>query len=358
MGKILSVIVPTYNMEKYLGYCLDSLIVENKDAIEVLVINDGSTDGSLVIAKSYQMLYPELFRVIDKSNGNYGSCINRGLKEATGKYVKILDADDSFDSKNFNSFIDFLKSQDADLILSDFKVVDENRSHLRTVHYGFSIQSNHPFQKLCSNTDFTDAIQMHAVAYRFEMLRSMKYHQTEGISYTDQQWIFTPMINVKSVSYFDKAVYRYLIGRDGQTMDPKVKMRSMEHARKNSFGLVSDYEKHKNEINNNQALRFYLHSRLAWYIKDIYVYYICHYSKANAPILRDYDKKLRYLSNEIYEFIGSKNVSSFHGFTYIDYWRKHKIPTLLVKVLGKVYKSMLDTKAKHMSNNNSLSIGI
>lgn len=90
MNKILTIIIPTYNMEKYLRRCLDSLIIdeEGMKQLEVLVINDGSKDSSSQIAHEYQDKYPDTYRVIDKENGNYGSCINIGLKEAKGKYVK------------------------------------------------------------------------------------------------------------------------------------------------------------------------------------------------------------------------------------------------------------------------------
>ena len=118
MNKILSIIIPTYNMEKYLRKCLDSLIVsnENMELLEVLVVNDGSKDTSLQIAQEYDIKYPQTFRVIDKENGNYGSCVNRGLKEAVGKYVKVLDADDYFDTFEFEKAIDFLKQNDYDLV--------------------------------------------------------------------------------------------------------------------------------------------------------------------------------------------------------------------------------------------------
>ena len=135
MDKILTVIIPTYNMEDYLRYCLDSLLIkENFKQLEVLIINDGSKDSSSAIGHEYEQLYPEVFRVIDKENGNYGSCINRGLKEAKGKYVKILDADDSFHTKHFEAFVSFLVEIDADLILSDFAVVNVNREVKKIIH--------------------------------------------------------------------------------------------------------------------------------------------------------------------------------------------------------------------------------
>ena len=96
-AKLLTVIVPSYNMEKYLLKCLGSLIVapELMERIEVIVVNDGSTDRTSEIAHSFEVKFPGVFRVIDKENGHYGSCVNAGLKMASGVFAKILDADDS-----------------------------------------------------------------------------------------------------------------------------------------------------------------------------------------------------------------------------------------------------------------------
>lgn len=351
MSKTLSIIVPSYNMEKFLPYCLDSLLVENhRDLLEVLVVNDGSNDGTLRVAREYTDRYPELIRVIDKKNGNYGSCINAALPVAMGKYVKILDADDSFDTANFDEFLGFLSRSDADLVLSDYEIINEKREHVRTVHYGFRINGSVPYANVCADKVFIDEIQMHAIAYRRTMLLDMGYRQTEGVSYTDQQWIFTPMIYVNTIAYFGKTVYRYLVGRVGQTMDPKVKARSMEHARINSFGLVSDFEAHRPNI-RSMAVREYLYSRLAWYIKDIYVFYIMHFNGGNAPILRKYDENLRNLSREVYEMIGSKEVSSFAGFPYIAFLRRYRFPMIFGKMIGAMYTVMDRLRAKKVIAN-------
>lgn len=110
--KTLSVIIPTYNVERYLHKCLSSLIVSDEklfNCLEVIVIIDGATDNSSQIAHSYENDYPEVFKVIDKQNGNYGSCINRGIKEANGKYIKILDADDSLETSVLSQYITFFE---------------------------------------------------------------------------------------------------------------------------------------------------------------------------------------------------------------------------------------------------------
>ena len=344
-------------MEKYLPYCLDSLLVnDHQDELEVLVVNDGSTDSTYEIAQKYANNYHGLFRVIDKKNGNYGSCINVGLALATGKYIKVLDADDSFDVGGFDDFLGFLTQVDADLILSDFDVVNNERVPQRSIHYNFPIKGVVPFNEICNTPEFVGAIQMHAVTYRRELLLSMHYRQTEGISYTDQQWIFTPMIGVKTVAYFGAVVYRYLVGREGQTMDPKVRMRSMEHARKNSLGLISDYETHKSEM-SDPMIRSYLYSRLAWYIKDIYITHLTNYTKVNAAILRDYDQSIKDQSIEIYNMIASKEVSSVLGFAYIDYWRTRNVPFVLVKVFARMVKALVQVKSKINYRKDKLSIG-
>ena len=127
MEKILTIVIPTYNMESYLRKCLDSLIIDDKDLferLEVLVINDGSKDASSAIAHEYQDKYPHVIRVIDKENGHYGSCVNQGLKEASGVYFRILDADDWFDTETFTNFISLLLTLDVDLVVTDFIFVN------------------------------------------------------------------------------------------------------------------------------------------------------------------------------------------------------------------------------------------
>ena len=122
MEKVLTVVVPTYNMEKYLDRCLTSLIVDDDKMalLEVLVVNDGSKDRSSEIAHSYEARYPNTFKVIDKENGNYGSCINRGVTAVTGKYFRILDADDWYSTDALQSFTSKLMSIEADMVPSSF----------------------------------------------------------------------------------------------------------------------------------------------------------------------------------------------------------------------------------------------
>lgn len=328
-------------MEKYLHRCLDSLIVKNGfDSLEILIINDGSNDNSSHIAHEYETRYPDVFRVIDKENGNYGSCINRGLKEARGKYVKILDADDNFNTDNFECFLSVIPTIDADLIISDYVKVSVDEDILMECSYSFSQSGIMSFEDICTSKDFLKT-QMHAVTYRRKMLVDMGYQQTEGISYTDQQWIFTPMLNVKTVWHFSKPVYRYLIGRDGQTIMPHSATKYAASMIPCLKDIIKVYSDNKNII--GKALdTYFLQAILIPITKGLYVDLLLDYSEAAKTTLMQLDKDLIHWNASLYTVIGAKKIGSFINFNYIDYWRNHpNTNRFIIKIFGIIYLTMI-----------------
>ncbi len=337
MNKILTIVIPTYNMEKYLDKCLSSLIVSpaNMQQLEVLVINDGSKDNSSKIGHSYEERYPGIFRVIDKENGNYGSCVNRGLKEATGKYIKVLDADDSFDVEIFELYISYLQRLDADLIISDYKVVDEKGQTTET--YTFPL----PTDRLFNLGDLTIGtirwLWHHGVTYRTEMVRGINYHQTEGISYTDDEWIFCPMRKVKQVSYFPYFLYLYLRGREGQTFDPKVLKKAFHNRIIVGKKMLNDYALHQSEC--SQVIKNYLFTKLVEKLRVIYTFYLIkHASKDGLRLLKDLDSLVRDSAPDIYSSLGK--IQNKAGWRYIDNWRVsgYKQRTAMLQVLRFKFK--------------------
>ena len=123
--KTLSIIIPTYNLEALLPLCLDSIVASKAlPRLDVVVVNDGSRDGSLAVAEGYAKRYADSVRVIDKANGNYGSTINAALPTLEGKYVKILDADDAFDTAALDSYVEYLtllqKIKDGELNMETY----------------------------------------------------------------------------------------------------------------------------------------------------------------------------------------------------------------------------------------------
>lgn len=320
MEKLLTLIIPTYNMEKYLRTCLGSLIIgEGQELLEVLVINDGSKDTSSTIAHEYANKHPESFRVIDKENGNYGSCINRGLKEATGRYIKILDADDYFDNASLKLFIQKLQSVDVDLVLTDNTIFGDN--NISKKYYGFNLPSDSElvFADYCNS--FKGCIQMHNVTYRREVFSRFNYHQTEGISYTDMEWIFAPMARVQSFVYFPIPLYKYLIGREGQTISPEQIKRSISHGLILTNSMLSMY----NEIISDvvPGIRDYLYFRMLREVKSLYRSYLAEVPGLKLEELSEFDKRLKAEQPELYIDSARFTMGPFIRIHYVDYWRKH-----------------------------------
>ncbi len=218
---ILSIVVPTYNMEALLPRCLDSILKpEFNGDLEVIVVNDGSKDNSLAIANDFKSKFPEILVVIDKPNGGHGSGINKGIEMAKGKYFKVLDADDWMGTEALQSFISNLKTIDVDLIFTKYlsEFVFENRKQLE-----FSFHNKIGYNKVISFEELNlDLIgnkpHMHAIAYRTAILKENHIQLAEKTFYVDSEYCFFPIIGVKTVVFFDIILYHYFIGREEQSV--------------------------------------------------------------------------------------------------------------------------------------------
>lgn len=326
-NKILSVVVPTYNMEQYLDRCLSSLIIDDEHMrlLEVLVINDGSKDRSSEIAHDYEARYPATFVAVDKSNGNYGSCVNCGLDMASGTYVKILDADDWFDNDNLTSFLDFLAHTDADWVISylrDRHMTDE--MDLPNVDSVFNRLPETTFDISDMDDDIVRSVFIHAVTYRTERLREIGYRQLEGISYTDLQWITEPMMNVNKGGCFHKVMYNYFIGREGQTVDGTVHCRNMWMEHKVILHVAEKYKELRDRLTDAQNA--YMSRKILFMSEKVYDNHLIQFpGKIPNDSLCDFDSQLKILVPEIYSKLDECALSAYGvKFRYVKDWRRHK----------------------------------
>lgn len=250
-AKALTLIVPAYNMERYLDACCRSVVVPDDlmPRLEVLVVNDGSTDRTSEIGHSFERRYPGTFRVIDKENGHYGSCVNRGLAEAKGEFVKTLDADDSVNTAEFARLLEFLvegsasgELDEVDLVLSDYCHVNE---------FGAITCTLKPCRDVNADCCVDEALEkrccMHIATFRVQTLRNIGYRQTEGILYTDLEWITYPMLGVRKIRYLPGIVYRSLHGREGQSISREVVSRSSSHLEKILSRMVDELGEYRGD---------------------------------------------------------------------------------------------------------------
>lgn len=129
MGKVenqlISVIIPVYGVEKYIGKCLESVIQQTYKNLEIIVINDGTKDKSAEIAKKYAAKDHRI-KVYDYPNGGLSVARNRGLEHAHGDYIAFLDSDDWLDLKMYETLIKVALDNDADMVKCGFMETDEN----------------------------------------------------------------------------------------------------------------------------------------------------------------------------------------------------------------------------------------
>ena len=317
--KTLTIIVPTYNMEGYLAACLGSLPSE-RDDLEVLVIIDGSTDRSKDIAKEYESRCPDVFRVIEKENGQYGSCVNMGLSLASGKYVKILDADDSF-SDNCREYLTFLQSCDVDVVFTEWVSVNESGDVL------IRSSLNLPSGTVLNLNDLLERgitrIHHYYLTYKTAFLRAIGYTQTEGISYTDLEWDTIPFSRVRTAMYYPKELYHYLRGREGQTVGIEYRSKNMWMENRVVLNLVKYYE--DNKAVTDQSNQVFLESVIRFYIIRIYKHYLILYPhQLNISELVDFDEKLEKASGFFYMSVRDDlHVRKYGRFNYIKDFRRH-----------------------------------
>lgn len=244
-NKLLTIVIPTYNMELYLNRCLDSLVLlANKEMfkmLQVLVINDGSKDNSLGIAKKYEEKYPTIFTVIDKENGNYGSCVNKGLELAKGKYFRILDADDWVVTDQLEKFILQLEKVEADLVLTNYSFVSQNGKQLVSMR-----EASYGKEYMIDNFDFHTThndmmFRMHAVTYKTSLLKNINLKLQSGISYTDAEYCYYPFVKASTMMFLNLDLYQYFIGREGQTVSKESMIKNFNHFYLVGIRMLKDY---------------------------------------------------------------------------------------------------------------------
>lgn len=327
MDKILTVIIPTYNMEELLPRCLDSFLIKDKklmQQVEVLVVNDGSKDNSSSIAHRYEKLYPHTFRAIDKENGNYGSCVNRGLQEATGKYVKVLDADDSFNIDVLEAYLKLLQSTDVDLVITSGTNVTPSDEVTFLWKFNYLIGEIYPIEEL-------HHVWIHDVTHKTSLLKQMGYHQTEGISYTDEEWVFYPIFHVKDFLASDLRLYKYTVGREGQTMNPKNWAKSMKNeilVSKGMYGYLNSVNWQCGRAQN------YIEEKMNGRIAEFFQRALLTCGLYDNQDLIAFDMYLKSNCLKVYDSLDDLTAPNDRfAFYYVRYWRScnYELPALINK---------------------------
>ena len=223
MNKILTVSIAAYNVSGTIRECLDSFL-ESKylDEIELLVINDGSSDETAKIVSAYEEQFPLIIKLINKSNGGHGSTINKSLSLADGKYFKIVDGDDWVDVKELDKLIFFLYNTDADLVINDLMNVYPDYNKRESFQLDRQLHKTYLFENIIPKENLEKTIfSMHSITILTQCLKDINMHIREKCFYADTEFIFFVGVSAQTIAFDDSCVYHYRLGVDGQSVSPQ-----------------------------------------------------------------------------------------------------------------------------------------
>lgn len=199
----ISVIVSVYNTEKYIEKCLDSLLNQTYSNIEIVVINDCSTDGSLKILKKYAKKYDNMILIENKENKGLSYSRNVGLEKATGKYIGYIDSDDYVDSTYYEQMMKAIKKEKSEIAIADMKIVYEDGSFPDYVSKGCNGEVN-------TLNIIKNGLAASACNKLFKREIIEKYKFSEGKLNEDLAVILPSIVAAKKISYVENNNYYYV----------------------------------------------------------------------------------------------------------------------------------------------------
>ena len=246
MMKLLTVTIPCYNAAAYMERCLKS-VVAGGDELDVIIVDDGSTDETGRIADRWAAEYPGIVRVIHQENGGHGEGMNQGIRNAEGLYFKSVDSDDRLDPDSLKTLLARLKEHTApedrvDLIVNDYVYDREEEPACFSVSYRnvFRADRVNTWEN-CHAFPPWKQFMIHALAYRTGLLRDMGLELPKHTFYEDNLYIYQPLPYVKKILYLDKPLYGYFIGRSDQSVNDSVIIRRLDQVTRIAESMITSY---------------------------------------------------------------------------------------------------------------------
>lgn len=265
--KVLSIVVPCYNSAAYMENCIHSLLTGGPE-VEIIIVDDGSTDRTAEIADKYEADYPDIVRVVHQENGGHGEAVNTGLRYANGLFFKVVDSDDWVSISAFKEMMKTLtelagEQQLVDMVISNFVYEKEGARHKKAIRYRSAFPQNKVFT--WDDVRFLrkgQYILMHSVIYRTKLLRECHLQLPDHTFYVDNIFVYHPLPYVKTMYYLNVDFYRYYIGREDQSVNEQVMIRRIDQQLKVNYHMIDDYNISNAREVSNRKLRHYMRNYL------------------------------------------------------------------------------------------------
>lgn len=322
--KLLSVVIAAYNMEQFIEETLESLVCEEvTERLEVLVIDDGSTDGTAKKVEKYVNQYPDSFVLIRKKNGGWGSVLNYGIEIARGKYFKTLDADDWLQTKNLAQFVSLLDEVECDMILNPYYEVN-------SLQKKFAIGNREDYGTLGDISGFGElsedfGLYMHSMTFRTELIKGLRV--TEHCFYTDLEYIVKAVNRCESIRFSPVPVYCYRVGREGQS----ISYEGLGKHYHDSLRVMKELTRfYKSEVEEESKKRIIRHAICELARRQYENFIFAGSDERIKQEIKKYDRWLKSEFPEGYLYLVSRKIrflrkTKFRGYRLVaEYYRKNK----------------------------------
>lgn len=262
---VITYTVPCYNSAEYMDHCISSLLTGSDD-IEIIIVNDGSSDDTAAKANDWASKHPGIIKVIHQENKGHGGAVMAGLRAASGVYHRVVDSDDWLDRDAANLLLSKLRrfvasGSPVDLVITNYVYEHTTTGTQKVIRYRGMMPQNRVFTwNELGWFGPGQNIIMHAATYRTQILRDSGVDMPLHTFYVDNVYVYTPLPLVQTLYYLPVDLYRYFIGRDDQSVNESVQVSRLDHQMRVTRILV---EAHKlPEGAGNRKLAHYMESFL------------------------------------------------------------------------------------------------
>ena len=244
---LVTFLVPCYNSAEYMHVSIESILKADR-SIEIIIVNDGSTDDTLKIARRYEEQHPSIIRVIDQENAGWGGGVNHGIELARGFFFKVVDSDDYIEENALRRTLEVMErligqGTVPDLMVTNYVYDHQADGAQHTIHYRGYFPEGRLFRwHEARHSKLDQLLMIHATWYSTELLRACGVHLPEKICYMDSHLLLHPLPYVRTLYYLDVDAYHYQIGREGQSIDIEVMKKRIDQQLQATYMAIRDYD--------------------------------------------------------------------------------------------------------------------
>lgn len=298
----VSILIPIYNVDKYLEQCLSSVVDQSINDIEIICVNDGSTDRSLEIIKNFKN-YDERIILIDKENSGYGDSLNRALDCARGEFIGIVEPDDFIAKDMIKTLYTYAKNNNLDVVKSEYNLYWTDKPVKKHSFFECGISKDKINTVICPQKDCVNVghipPSIWSALYKREFINdnNIRFLTTPGASYQDTGFSFKVWLKSKRVMLIDYYGYNYR--QDNENSSVKIANKEKINALNIEYGEIIKFAKENNCNKEFMKVVFDgLYGAVRWNITRMDRKYISEYIKEEKKIFPElFDDSINYTLN-------------------------------------------------------------